>query len=104
MNWLTSTEAVELVERDQSGWKWFKYVRVGDRFRFTDVDSMIQHKNMVSKDERSVVKSAGMIEIRTNMFRFQGYGSQSLRIEWSPEDTERLAKELGRPCVEEYDG
>jgi len=96
-NILTAQQVIEVVELSPFGDGMFKYVRLGDEVRFVDFETMTQHREMVSKAEKSKVTSAGAIVVCEDRFHFVGYGSTTLGVKWDSGDPELLAGLLNRP-------
>lgn len=92
---LTTAEVLDEVAKSDVGFGYFKYVRVRGAFRFSDVRAMLQHRELISADEKP--ESAGIVEVRKDCFRFKDFGSVSLGIEWKEEDAALFADALGRP-------
>jgi len=70
----------------------YKYVRVGDEFRFAD-PMMYQHSELVKEGEEPI--SAGSIAVHDDHFYFSGYGSMTLNLGWKEEDQGLMEKTLG---------
>jgi len=99
INFLTAEQVKKRADWDQFGCAWLKYVRIGDEFRFVDIETIRQHRDLVSKED--VVVSAGMVRVWRDHFCFGGYGSQSSGVGWDQTDVELLERELGIQFVEE---
>lgn len=73
----------------------WKFVRVGDEFRFFDISYL--HREAMIQEERPRVRSAGLIGVIGRRFRYLDNGSETLRIRG--DDTEALTKALQMECL-----
>jgi len=76
----------------------YKYVRLSTgEVRFLNVlSSLYQHKDMVTKEEREQVVSAGVFTLFPGNFKFNQRESDSLNTEWCSDDEAFLEKVLNR--------
>jgi hypothetical protein len=76
---------------DRNGFAWFKYVRIGNEFRFLEMEQ--NHSDCLNDNE--IAKSAGTVKIRFGEIEVSDY-SMTLNI-GPAEDDEKIITELFKP-------
>ena len=92
---MLTIEQIKTAIANNDGCGIFKYVRVGNEFRFTDI--MSEHKSLVKDGEKAF--SGAMLRIKFNAIRVTDY-SMSLNIGPSIDDEELLSKLFDMPVFE----
>lgn len=72
---------------------YFRYVRVGDEFRFADIESNLAHCKLCGND---IATGAGFIRVHSDWMLVEGR-SMTLDIGPGPDDEEKLSELLGLP-------
>lgn len=89
-------QLAEALELRLAGSVWMKYVRMqSGEFRF--IDFRRTHSELVPKEERPELASAGQIVVYRTRWRYESYDSMILRCGWDRDDTKLLEGLLGLP-------